>query len=323
MYRFHDRKVDTNLFLQLQDLSTVLVGDPELEFEFSFGSYIDVIDKKVTASRVWDTTGEIYRRPGFKSDVFLRTVGTLKHSDIPVMKEFIESMNEISIPKFALQLFTLLEDIRLEEIIKKERPGTKNMFALRRKYFKHKFETELVAHVTRGLALDELFSMIYLLIQADGPDPNFPRVNEKQLSELKLIKPIIYSVFDARSTNDIVRITEQIMFQLNERFEDSMYEYFVYPVKQIHKITEDTLFDELTRTDDVKNCDTQEIDEDNNEFINQRFSTWHRENKNSNRKQTFLKFELDVGTKTNIMGAGVRETEDGDQSNGHHSRILW
>lgn len=316
MYRFHDRKVDTNLFLQLQDLSTVIIADPEIEFEFSFGSYIDVINKKVTASRVWDTAGELYMKPGFKSDVYLRTIGTLKHSNIPAMKEFVESLDNISIPKFAWQLFTLLEDIRLEEIIKKERPGTKNVFTLRRKYFKHKFQTELVAHVTRGLALDELFSLIYLLVQADGPDPNFPRVNEKQLSELEFIKPIIYSVFEARTTSDIVRITEQVMFRLNEQYDDSIYEYFVFPVKHINQIEENTLFDELTRTDDVKNCNSQEIDDDNNEFINQRFSTWHRENKNSNSKQTFLKFELDVGTKTNMMGAGARETEDGDQAMG-------
>src|SRR5699024_12291538 len=45
----------------------------------------------------------------------------------------------------------------------------------------------------------------------------------------------------------------------------------------------------------------------------QPFSTWHRENENSDRKHNFLQFELDVGTKTEILGGGARETEEGDQ----------
>src|SRR5699024_6325741 len=48
----------------------------------------------------------------------------------------------------------------------------------------------------------------------------------------------------------------------------------------------------------------------------QPFSTWHRENENSDRKQNLLQFELDVGTKTNILGGDARETEDGDQAMG-------
>ena len=52
--RFNDSKVDTSLFLQLQDLSTVLSGIPDLEFEYNYGTFIDVIDKKITASHFWD-----------------------------------------------------------------------------------------------------------------------------------------------------------------------------------------------------------------------------------------------------------------------------
>src|SRR5699024_7988648 len=54
----------------------------------------------------------------------------------------------------------------------------------------------------------------------------------------------------------------------------------------------------------------------NQEYFDQPFSTWHRENENNDRKQNFLQFELDVGTKTNIMGGDARETEDGDQAMG-------
>lgn len=316
MYRFHDRKVDTNLFMQLQDLTNVLTGSKDINFEYSFGSFIDIIDQKVTASRTWDTAQEQYREAGLKSDVFLRTIGSLKYSSIHAMKEYQENVREANLPKFSSQLFALLEDIRLEELIKKDRPGTTSIFQIRRNFYKHKFENELNAHVTRGLALDELYCLIYLLIQANTPDPSFPRANDAQLDQLERLKPVLYSVFEARTTRDIAQICEQIVFRFHSIYSDTIYEYFIFPIGHIRNLKEDNLFDELTRTDQLKNDDKEELDEDKNEYIDQRFSTWHRENQNSNRKQTFLQFELEVGTKTNIMGGGARETDDADQAMG-------
>ncbi|MFD1849305.1 vWA domain-containing protein [Oceanobacillus bengalensis] len=316
MYRFHDLKVDTNLFLQLQDLSTVLSAHPDLTFEYNFGSFIDKSNMRITASRLWDTAKEEFKIAGYKSDVFLRTIGTLRYSSMHAMKEYLESVRESDLPKFSAQLFALFEDIRLEERIKADRPGTRRSFDVRKKYLKHKFETDLIAHATRGLELDELFCLIYLLIQSDSPDPSFPRVNEKQLTHLENLKPIIYTLYDARSSADIATIAEKIVFRLDGTYNDTIYEYFTFPVNKIEEIEKDTLFDELTRTDDVKNCDSEEVNNDDNEFIDEKFSTWHRENKNDDRKQTFLQFELEVGTKTNIMGGGARETEDADQAMG-------
>ncbi len=75
-----------------------------------------------------------------------------------------------------------------------------------------------------------------------------------------------------------------------------------------------TLFDELTRTDELVNDDVDEVDKEESEYFDETFSTWHRENKNENRKQNFLQFELEQGTKTSMLGGGVRETEDADQA---------
>ncbi|MGM0943041.1 MAG: vWA domain-containing protein [Bacillota bacterium] len=316
MYRFHDSKVDTNLFRQLQDLTTVLSSNPELLFEYSFGSYIDLLDGKVTASRTWDTTSPNVKVAGLKSDVFLRTIGSFRYSDIQAMKEFLHTVNESSLPKFASQLFALFEDIRLEEKIKQERPGTKHVFTVRKNYYKHKFENERAAHVTRGLALDELFCLIYLTLQSNSPDPNFPRASQSQLEQLNKVKPLIYSVYEARSTQAVSGIVEQIVSRLHEGYVDTIHDYFVFPIHHIDKYTKNTLFDELTRTDELANEDSEELDEEKNEYMDEQFSTWHRENENSDRQQTFLQFELEVGTKTNIMGNGARETEDGDQAMG-------
>ncbi|WP_430786654.1 vWA domain-containing protein [Virgibacillus flavescens] len=314
--RWDDSKIDTNLYLQLQDLSTILSNIPELAFDYAYGSHIDLIDYKVTGSRLWDVKTESIKESGYKTDVFLRTIGTLHYSNLPSLKSYLENTLETKLPKFAAQLVTLLEDIRLEELIVKIRPGTKKDFAIRRNYFKHYFETQAATNVTRGNPLDELFCLIYLVIQADTPDPIFPQANEQQINILEQIKPLIYSSFEVSRTEDITRIAEQITLQLQNQYKDMTHDYLTFPISHMDSFVKNTLFDELTRTDELANDDEEELDEANNEFIDEEFSSWHRENQNSDREQTFLQFDLETGTKTNIMGGGTRETEDADQAMG-------
>ena len=63
---------------------------------------------------------------GLKTDVLLRTIGTLYYSNVQDMKVYWESIHESSLPKFAIQLFTILEDIRIQEKVKKSAQVQKN-----------------------------------------------------------------------------------------------------------------------------------------------------------------------------------------------------
>src|SRR5699024_9805788 len=127
-HQWVDLSVDTDLYLQLQDLVTVLSDDPDLTFDYKHGSYIDIVDGLVTGSSFWDTVDEEIKKSGYKTDVFLRNLGTLHHSDSPALKAYEEETAASKLPKSAVQLDTLLEDLRLEEIIKKKRPGTNRDF---------------------------------------------------------------------------------------------------------------------------------------------------------------------------------------------------
>src|SRR5699024_7741111 len=279
--------------------------------------YIDILDGLVTGSSFWETVNEDIKASGYKNDVYLRTLGTLHHSDIPALISYEVETAASKLPKFAVQLVTLLEDLSLTEIIKKKRRATKRDFQIRKKYLKHYFESQLAAtSLSRNYALGELFCLIYLTLQADQPDPSFPRADRQQLMQLDRLKPLLYEIFEATTTAAITRIAENIVFRLEADYTDRLHDYFSFPIAHIGKFEKNTLFDELTRTDEQANKDMEDVDEENNEYIDDQFSTWHRENENSDRKQTFLRFELDVGTKTNIMGGGARETEEGDQAMG-------
>ncbi|GGB40534.1 VWA domain-containing protein [Virgibacillus dakarensis] len=314
--RWINTTIDTNLFLQLQDLTAVLSGNADFTFEYTYGSSIDIIDHKVTGSSLWDMDKRDIKESGYKTDIFLRTEGTLHHTHVPSLKAYLQDMDESKLLKFAIQLVTLLEDIRLEEMIKRERPGTKRDFAIRTKYLKHYFATQLATNVTRSYALDELFCLIYLLLQANEPDPAFPQANTAQLDRLESLKPLLFASFEAKTTADITEIAYNIAFSLTDQNKDMVNDYFTFPISHIEHLTQNTLFDELTRTDELANQNTEEVDEENNKYFDQPFSTWHRENQNSDRKQNFLQFELEVGTKTNIRGGAARETEDADQAMG-------
>src|SRR5690625_4353988 len=217
-------------------------------------------------------------------------------------------------PRFTSQLVTLFENIRLEELVKKDRPGTTHSFKVRNNYLKAYFTTQLKTNVTRGYALDELFCLIFLLIQADEPDPQFPQATDEQLNQLNHLKSSIFSIFDAAKTEDVIHIVKKIAIQLNQNYRDSINEYFIFPIASINDYSSNTLFDELTRTDPLTNDDLEKIDKEKSEYIDETFSTWHRENKNEDRKQTFLQFDLEQGTKTDLLGGGTRETEEGDQA---------
>lgn len=312
---WHETAVDTTLFLQLQDLTTILSKRDDLQFDYSFGSFIHPEEKRLTASTFWETTPKQIREAGYKTDVYLRAIGTLHHSSGDAFRDYFAQINDATIPSFAEQLITLFEDIRLEEIIKQARPGTSEDFAIRRKHFIHYFQSQLTFAATRQFHLDELFCMIYLQIVATSPDITFPRANKAQVHQFEQIKPTLFELFEATTTEEVATITMKVVWQLASTYTDMTNTYFPFPVFNWDETwKENSLFDELTRTDDLANEDSEQLHADEKEYEDETFSTWHRENKNTERKETFLQMNLDVGTKTNLTGGTARETESGDQA---------
>ena len=311
---FNDAKVDTALFLQLQDLASVVSGIPGLGFEYNYGMLVDVKKRKVAASHHWDNVRKEEKEAGLKTDVFLRAIGTIKYSDLQAMQEYKEMIEETSLPYFAANLFTVIEDMRLEEMIKKERPGTRKLFNKRRRHYRHYFETQLGTNATKGYSLDELFCLIFLSLQSDVPDPVFPKATRGQLEQLDRLKPLLYEAFEARGTSDAARIAGRVLWLLEDKYEDQLNQYFIYPVAGPADACLHSLFDELTRNPELGNDDREDIDEQGQEIIDETFSTWHRENKNSGQNQTFLQFELEHGTRTKMAGSGARESDEADQA---------
>lgn len=314
--RWHDRAVDTGLYVQLQDLAAIL-SKINLQLDFTYGSYIDMNSQRLTVSSLWEITDEKRQIAGYYSDIYLRALGTIHYTNLQSFERIRETDEFKHFPSFLQQLITLFEDIRLEEIIKSIRPGTVDHFIIRTNYLKHHFSQRLTIQRGEDKSLDQLFCLIYLTLQARGPEQDFSQVNPKQLEFLEQIKSYIYDVFSVTSTKDVVHLALKIVQRILNVFTEDMNEtYFSWPIfaweeKLFRKLT---LFDELTRTDEVMSSKDESLVKDDQEYIDETFSTWHSETDHQKGEQTFLHMDLDTGIKTDIKGGSARETERGDQA---------
>lgn len=311
--KFDKSIVDAKRYTELQDLASVLSKVPDLEFDYQYSHYVNVRDRKISASHFWDYFSEEERHAGYKTDVWLRALGTMTQTNLKDVNEFKEFIEESTIPNFATELFTLLEDLRLEEFIRRTRVGTVSFFQTRHQAYRRYFQTQLQTNVTRNYPTDELFCMIYLKLTSTSPFESFPNANRRQKNTLDKLQPFLFESFEAKSSREIVDLTMKMVSLIQADYQDAVNRYFVLPIKHEADFQNDLLFDELIRTDPLSNDDHEDVN-DQNEVMDEKFETWHRENENSDRQQSFLRYELDQGTKSNILGDGARETEEGDQA---------
>jgi len=307
--RWHDDVVDPFKRLQLQDLTAVLTKIKDMSFDISYGSFLDPKNKRITASSFWDATEDETRLAGYKTDIYLRALGTLKETKLSDLQKGLDK----EIAGFTKQLFTLLEDLRLEEIIIRKRPGTKEDFAKRRNHLRSYFASQFQVNTVRGLKADALFSGIYLLLTAEKPDISFPKADVDVLKLLERIEPQLYHTFSASTSQDILRIAEGVSIMVLAHFSELTNQYFSYPItRETVGSNERTVFDELMRTDDVENEDYAEMNEES-DASDERLETWHDEQAPTEQNQSFLQMDLELGTKTNLKGETARQTESSDQ----------
>lgn len=305
---WHDRQIDPLKQLQFQDLAKVLSKIETISFERSHGAFIDIKNQRITVSTLWEATDAFTKEAGYKSDLYLRAIGTMHKSNAVLIQNFFEE----GLGKFPNQLFTLLEDLRLEGLIQQERPGTKRTFSQRQKYLQKYFQSQLRVNHVRNYPTDALFCMIYLLLTTNQPDPTFREVNQFVKKTLEKIKPFLYETYDAKRTEDILTIVKKIIPIVKGSLPDMTNDYFSFPViTSEHPLTKQKLYEELQRTDDVENEDYAKMSQQ--EATDERLETWHQEQAPSEKKQTFLQMNLEFGTKTNVRGKSARQTESGDQ----------
>ncbi|CAF1793429.1 nitric oxide reductase activation protein NorD [Bacillus subtilis] len=314
--KFNDSTIDSFLFMMLTDLAKTLTKSEAVEVEYGVQSYYNPFEKKIYMSHFWKDRAAEDMEAGLKSDVYLRSVGTRYSS----LHEFANFLNDIrrhlTFKSFAKQLFMLLEDIRIEECIKRERPGTKHVFAKRKDMYRKHFSTQLTLNLERSIFTDALFCAIYVKLTAESPLETLPSMRE----DIDLMRPFIEQqllrVYEADSTRQVLKIVEDLMDGLEEVLDkDMLNTYFFLPELDYAKAAEQPLFEEEKKapklSDDITLPKKSDGDEDIHE---EEMPTWHRETEAPSK--SFLQFDIEHGAKSDLGKDASREGDDGDQALG-------
>ncbi|KKI90191.1 hypothetical protein WQ54_19565 [Bacillus sp. SA1-12] len=313
--KFNDQQVDSFLFMELSDLAKALTKQNEFEVDYSVQSYLDPFEEKIYVSHFWDHREKNDMILAMKSDIYLRCIGNFYFTNYRDIGLFIEQAKKFKLESFAKQLCILMEDLRLEEISKRERPGTKRAFEIRRKLYRKHFKSQLTIHQERSILTDALFNSLYLKLTARSPLEELPRLSENLDRAFPFIESKLYQAYDVKSTKEVIRIVLDLMEVLEEILEKDMLNTYFYLADLPYESFEaNSLFDELKRKSKLKNkdklADAKKGDED---VHGDKLPTWHSET--SKPTKSFLQFDLEQGTNTTISGDGiVREGDDGDQA---------
>jgi len=303
---FNNKKIDTSLFLQMENLALSLSKEREAFLEFDFQAYYDNEEQKITISHFWDTKEFQEQLVGLKTDVYLKALGNKHLSNFDEFKNMLQELQDFPLKSFLTQLYVLLEDLRLEEQIISLRPGTKKLFETRRAVYRHHFESQLKANTIRNFPTDQLFCLIYLSLTSSSMTYQTSDLLDELLS-------ILFAVYEAKSTEDI----SSIVFRVSQRLGSSLTQdminiYFGYlPLNKLSSKSEKQCAAKKLANDDEQS----EIEDRDSE--DEKFSTWHRESKNNDKDDNFLRFEVESGTKTGIKANFAREQEDSDQAIGN------
>jgi nitric oxide reductase activation protein len=303
---FNEKKIDASLFLQMENLMYALLKEKNAYLEYGFQAYYDELENKVVVSHFWDDRSAEDKALGLKSEVYLKALGYKHYSDMKMIRDYANELLDSPLRNFLTQLFVLLEDLRVEELIRTVRPGTKSIFTRRKEVYRNHFQSQYEINRIRNFQADMLFCLCYLTLTSD-------KYESFSNEHLDRISSFLYEAFYSRNTEDTMYIVEKIRYRLEEALQgDMINNYFGLAPLNSHTAK----IEKEERAKKLANCDMQELEDDEKKNkIEESFSTWHRENKN-NENENFLRFELESGSKTNLMGNAARESEDQDQALG-------
>ncbi|MDN4523159.1 vWA domain-containing protein [Fictibacillus fluitans] len=303
---FADTKIDAFLHMQLMDLAKTLSRDPSLELEFSYHSYLNKPVHVIHVSQFWMTYPGPVQLHGLKSEVYLRSLGNFYFSDLSLLQEALHTYRKEEHHQFLKHLLLFSEDYRLEKECIARRPGMTASFSERKKVLLTYYQRQLRQHLQQRKWLDAFFCSIFLLA-----NHRFVKLSSPLSGFYDKLRDPLLRLNRAESTREITEIMQVIQNILRD-FDvlDMAASYLSF--YESSALT----FKDLVRENEVKTPHIMETEEetDGQETEHEEMPSWHEET--SSPTDSFLQFELDQGTSTDLLGEGGRRAEEGDQAFG-------
>ncbi|EGQ3088573.1 hypothetical protein E4301_002340, partial [Staphylococcus pseudintermedius] len=153
---FNDEQLDAMKMMMLQDLARLLLKNPNTQVKVHKFPYYDAINDEVICSSFWAHRPEYVEHTGLKTDVLLATYSYF-HMDPQIVNKVVSNEEGFNHPKLYRQLFKMMEEMRILNLIERERPRTQKLIQLRKQTRQQYSASQMNVYQTKTLFTDLFF----------------------------------------------------------------------------------------------------------------------------------------------------------------------
>lgn len=244
--KFNDEQLDAKQVMMLQDLARLLLKNEQTQVKIQKFPFYNPFSNTLITSWFWSHRPHHIEQAGLKTDVLLAAYG-YQHMDIDIVNHVLHN-DDFHHTKFFHQLFKLLEDVRILELIRKERPSTAKYIDLRLDTRLAFTDSQINVYKTKTVFTDLLF----LNLERAFFSQNFydvPSIHPTFDDVLVNMYQYLPNIFQNKTSEDNMYLAERIMYQIDDLLKEDMLNEYYYLPQKLYEDIQATTFDDLKRTD--------------------------------------------------------------------------
>lgn len=244
--KFNDEQLDAKQVMMLQDLARLLLKNEQTQVKIQKFPFYNPFSNTLITSWFWSHRPHHIEQAGLKTDVLLAAYG-YQHMDIDIVNHVLHN-DDFHHTKFFHQLFKLLEDVRILELIRKERPSTAKYIDLRLDTRLAFTDSQINVYKTKTVFTDLLF----LNLERAFLSQNFydvPSIHPTFDDVLVNMYQYLPNIFQNKTSEDNMYLAERIMYQVDDLLKEDMLNEYYYLPQKLYEDIQATTFEELKRTD--------------------------------------------------------------------------
>ncbi|WP_323702383.1 vWA domain-containing protein [Mammaliicoccus sp. Dog046] len=304
---FNDEQIDAQQIMMLTDLAKLLLEDPNVNVSFQKFQHYDPIQNTCNVSFNWLHRPEHVTKAGLKSDIMLDTIG-FNHTDPSIYKDVLNE--DFDHMDFFKQLFMLIEEYRLTNIILDQRPVTKRMFQHRLNVKLKQNNSQIQVYKTKTTYTDLLFLTIEHAILNENFIDHIS-INETYDHLLTQLFGRLTDIFNLKNSEDSYNLSVSIMVLVDYLLKEDMLNQYYHLPERIYREYEETWdLDDIKRTDAAQTDDSKQSEADQEDIVTENIETKSADNKGEN--DHYLEMELHEGENSDVLSDNEREGDASD-----------
>lgn len=304
--KFNDEQLDAKQVMMLQDLARLLLKNEQTQVKIQKFPFYNPLQNVLITSWFWSHRPKHIEQAGLKTDVMLAAYG-YQLMDVDIVNEVVHD-RQFEHTKFYQQLFKLLEDMRVFNKIKSQRPNTAKYIDLRLNTRIAYTESQIKVYQTKTQYTDLLF----LYLEKAFLSQNFfdiPTIHPK-LDDI-LVNMYLYlpNFFYNENSEDNMYLAQRVMFQIDHILQEDMLNEYYYLPRTVYEQIAEQQFEDLTRTD-ASQVDGKDASSEDDEIESE-----HAETKSADSESqggAYLEMELHEGENSETLGND--EAREGDST---------